>query len=185
MGGFRLILETFSGFKNAQKWAAKSSLTRSLEWNSKIPSMPMKLSYWGASTTNLSQFGPGVWAVGGGAIDFRASTSCNSGTSVDPAGCRSLDLKQKTEFFFLFITYLRNLVHFPKNKAVYTAALVAWWWAGAVNFFQKKKFFKKKFQKKKKISKKKISKKFFFQKKNFKNKKFKKKNSKKKFKKKI
>ena len=32
---------------------------------------------------NLSQFGPAVWAVGGGAIDFGQCTSCISGTSVD------------------------------------------------------------------------------------------------------
>ena len=32
------------------------------------------------------------------------------------AGCRSLDLKQKTEFISRFITFLRNLVHFPKKS---------------------------------------------------------------------
>ena len=30
----------------------------------------------------MSQFGAGVWAVGGTAVDFRPCTSCTSGTSV-------------------------------------------------------------------------------------------------------
>ena len=49
--------------------------------------MPLKVSSWGAYKKNLSQFGPGVWAVGGGAIDFGPTTSYNSGTSVVDQTC--------------------------------------------------------------------------------------------------
>ena len=79
---FMLIFEPFGGSENTLKWATKSSLSRLLGWNSKIPPMPLKVSSWGAYKKNLSQFGPGVWAVGGGAIDFGPTTSYNSGTSV-------------------------------------------------------------------------------------------------------
>ena len=65
IGAFVLILEPFGGSKNTLKWATKSSLSWLLGWNSKIPPMPLKVSSWGASTKKLSQFGPGVWAVGG------------------------------------------------------------------------------------------------------------------------
>ena len=82
IGAFVLILEPFGGSKNTLKWATKSSLSWLLGWNSKIPPMPLKVSSWGAYKKNLSQFGPGVWAVGGGAIDFGPTTSYNSGTSV-------------------------------------------------------------------------------------------------------
>ena len=75
---FMLIFES----QNTLKWAMKSSLSRLLGWNSKIASMPLKVSSRGASTKNLSQFGPGVWAVGGAAIDFGPSTSCKTGSSV-------------------------------------------------------------------------------------------------------
>ena len=44
--------------------------------------MILKAMSRGASTENLSYFGPEVWAVGGGAIDFGCGTRCNSGTSV-------------------------------------------------------------------------------------------------------
>ena len=59
-----LILEPFGGFENTQKWATKSSLFQLLRWNSKIPSVLLKVSYWGLYTKNLSQFGPGI-CVGG------------------------------------------------------------------------------------------------------------------------
>ena len=98
--------------------SCKKSLTRLLGWNSKIPSMPLKVSYWGTPKTNLSQFSPGVWAVGSSAIDFGPSTSCNSGTSVDAAGCRSLDLKQEIKLISSLMTFLRNPVHFFFKKTL-------------------------------------------------------------------
>ena len=44
--------------------------------------MILKASSRWASKKNLSQFGPAVWAVGGGASDLGRASSCNSGTSV-------------------------------------------------------------------------------------------------------
>ena len=40
------------------------------EWNSKIASMPLKVFTWGVSRQKMSQFGPRVWAVGGGCYGF-------------------------------------------------------------------------------------------------------------------
>ena len=73
----------FSNPPKGSKISMKALISQLLRRNSKIPSMPLKVSSWGASTKNLSQFGPGVWAVRGGAIDFGPTTSCNSGTSVE------------------------------------------------------------------------------------------------------
>ena len=68
--------------KIIQKWPGISLVSQLLGRNSKIASMILKASSRWASKKNLSQFGPAVWAVGGGASDLGRSSSCNSGTSV-------------------------------------------------------------------------------------------------------
>ena len=75
---FRVLLDPPKG----SKMSTTVPIFQLLRRNSKIPPMPLKVSSCGASTKKLRQFGLGVWAVGGGAIDFGPSTSYNSGTSV-------------------------------------------------------------------------------------------------------
>ena len=58
---FRVFLDPPKG----SKMSTNAPIFQLLRRNSKIPPMPLKVSSWGASTKKLSQFGPGVWAVGG------------------------------------------------------------------------------------------------------------------------
>ena len=45
-------------------------ISRLPEWNSKIASVILKVTTWGVFSQKMSQFGPGVWAVGGGCHRF-------------------------------------------------------------------------------------------------------------------
>ena len=57
---FRVFLDPPKG----SKMSTNAPIFQLLRRNSKIPPMPLKVPSWGASTKKLSQFGPGVRAVG-------------------------------------------------------------------------------------------------------------------------
>ena len=68
-------LWAFEGSSRGPKSSKNRLVSPLLGWNSKIASVPLKVFTWGVSCQKMSQFGPGIWAVGrrGGAIDLSDS----------------------------------------------------------------------------------------------------------------
>ena len=65
MGLFMGFWRVKSGVRKSANIAYFRLISQLLGWNSKIASVPLKVSPWGVSSQKISQFDPGVWAVGG------------------------------------------------------------------------------------------------------------------------